>query len=149
MGGSKAGRKGGREERKCGICEKKPRRATFSREVVQAGYLPCSRCGRGTAAHTPIDAHGRAADGPRRRLKASPAAPRPPRVASPTHADPLVGSLLVSRQRGLCVSPLRGRWHKGDYLHGAGGERLRGGRAATELDCVGFGCIVETLFDDN
>ena len=109
----------------------------------------CSRCGRGTAAHTPIDAHGRAADGPRRRLKASPAVPRTPRVASPTHTDPLVGSLLVSREGGRCVSPLRGRWHKGDFLHGTGGRRLGGGRVATELDCVGFGCIVETLFDDD
>lgn len=55
----------------------------------------------------------------------------------------------MSREGGRCVSPLRGRWHKGDCLHGTGGRRVGGGRVATELDCVGFGCIVETLFDDD
>ena len=71
------------------------------------------------------------------RPPASPAAPRPPRVESPARAQPASAYPLGSRQRGLCVSPLRGRCSKGDYVHGTGGGRLPGGRLATKLDGIG------------
>ena len=46
----------------------------------------------------------------------------------------------------LCL-PLRGRWCKGDYVHGTGGGRLPGGRLATKL--VGIRCrfVVESLYE--
>ena len=43
------------------------------------------------------------------------------------------------------MPPLRGRWHKGDYLHGTGGRRLRGGRAATEIVGKVTGSVVESV----
>ena len=60
-------------------------------------------------------------------------------------ADPCVGSPLVSRQQGLRVPPLRGRWCQGDYVYGTGGGRLPGGRVVTELDGIVFRRILESL----
>ena len=45
------------------------------------------------------------------------------------------------------MSPLRGRWCKRDYVHGTGGGRLPGGRLATKLDGIGFGSVVESLYE--
>ena len=58
---------------------------------------------------------------------------------------PRIGSPLESRSRGLCVPPLRGRWRKGDYLHGTGGGRLPGGLVATKLDVKVNGSVVESI----
>ena len=52
---------------------------------------------------------------------------------------------MVSRQQGLRVPPLRGRWCKGDYVHGTGGGRLPGGRAVTKLDGMVFRNVLESL----
>ena len=53
----------------------------------------------------------------------------------------------MSRQQGLRVPPLRGRWCQGDYVYGTGGGRLPGGRLATKLDGIGFGSVVESLYE--
>ena len=51
----------------------------------------------------------------------------------------------MSRQQGLRVPPLRGRWCKGDYVLGTGGAGIPGGRAATELNGIGIGIVLESL----
>ena len=51
----------------------------------------------------------------------------------------------MSRQQGLRVPPLRGRWCQGDYVYGTGGGRLPGGRLATELDGIVFRNVLERL----
>ena len=43
------------------------------------------------------------------------------------------------------MSPLRGRWCKGDYVHGTGGGRLPGGRQATKLVGIGSRFVVESV----
>ena len=51
----------------------------------------------------------------------------------------------MSRQQGLRVPPLRGRWCQGDYVYGTGCGRLPGGLAVTELDGIVFRRDLESL----
>ena len=51
----------------------------------------------------------------------------------------------MSRQQGLRVPPLRGRWCQGDYVYGTGGGRLPGARLATKLDGIPFRSVLESL----
>ena len=43
------------------------------------------------------------------------------------------------------MPPLRGRWCKGDYLHGMGGGRLPRGLVATKLEVKVSGSVLESV----
>ena len=72
------------------------------------------------------------------------AAVAPSRVTC-TCSSPRRYHTFGGRSRGLCFSPLRGRWRKGGYLHGMGGGRLPGGLVATKLDVKVNGSVVESI----